>query len=63
MDIDGFAVSIQANSEYAGVYEGTQWLGAKLESREGNSPDPRLRSLNQCLVKGSHFPRTPRRSA
>ena len=40
------AYQIETNSEYRGVDLGSQTVGDKLHSREGNSPDRRLRPRN-----------------
>jgi hypothetical protein len=37
-----------SNSEYRKSYPWTQSLGAKVQRREGKSPDRQLRSLNLC---------------
>jgi hypothetical protein len=43
----------EPNSEYHDDYPGSETMGDKLHSREGNSPDRRLRSQNpaQCERK------------
>ena len=38
----------QLNSECRYLYYGSQTAGDKVRSREGNSPDRQLRSLNLC---------------
>ena len=38
----------QPNSECREVKRGSETVGAKLHSREGNSPDRRLRPLSVC---------------
>jgi hypothetical protein len=39
------------NSEYEDSSMSRQTLGAKVHSQEGNSPEERLRSLNDILVR------------
>ena len=51
---------IQPNFECRKRERGSQTVGAKLHSREGNSPDRQLRSQNLCLVgKEVEFLRQP----
>ena len=41
----------QSNSECRDVKRGSETAGDKLRGREGNSPDPPLRSLNRAKCK------------
>ncbi len=42
--VRGETHGVLSNSEYHHVFRGTQYLGAKLQRREGNIPDRQLRS-------------------
>ena len=45
--LGGFtAYQTLTNSECYNIYSGSEAMGAKVHSREGNNPDQQLRSLN-----------------
>jgi hypothetical protein len=48
MDTGGLTpYQIQGNSEYRNMVKSSQILSAKVQNREGNSPDRTLRALNK----------------
>lgn len=52
MDTGGLTpYQIQGNSEYRKTLKSSQILSAKVQDREGNSPDRSLRSLIKISVK------------